>query len=118
MSTMVEGPRPKALDLGAASSVNLHEKLDVYRRNGVRDYVAWRVLDRAVTWDALREGRYVPMEPGADGIIRSEVFPGMWLDAAALVNSDYPRVLEVLHQGIASPEHAGFVASLGGGELG
>ena len=36
----------------------------------------------------------------------------LWLDAAALIRGDLPRVHEVLHQGLASPDHAAFVARL------
>ena len=43
---------------------------------------------------------------------RSEAFPGLWLDPAALLAGDLPRALAVLQQGIATPEHASFVASL------
>ena len=45
--------------------------------------------------------------------MRSEVFPGLWLDPRALLTQDWPRLLAVLGQGLASPEHAAFVARLG-----
>jgi Uma2 family endonuclease len=98
----------------AASSVDddLGSKLEVYRRNGVREYIVWRVLNRVVDWFVLRQGQYERLAPGADGILRSEVFPGLWLDADALVRGDMARVLTVGQQGIASPEHAAFVARL------
>lgn len=70
------------------------------------------MLDRAVDWFVLRDDRYEPMEPGADGILRSAAFPSLWLDPAALVSGDSARVLAVLQQGIASAEHAEFVARL------
>jgi hypothetical protein len=54
------------------------------------------------------------LPPGPDGIYRSEVFPGLWLDPAALLRHDGPRVLEVLRQGLATPEHGAFVARLTG----
>jgi hypothetical protein len=44
--------------------------------------------------------------------LRSEVFPGLWLDPEALVRGDLARVLAVLQQGIASSEHTAFVARL------
>jgi Uma2 family endonuclease len=98
----------------AASTVDddLGSKLEVYRRNGVREYIVWRVLNRVVDWFVLRQGQYERLAPGADGILRSEVFPGLWLDANALVRGDMARVLTVVQQGIASPEHAAFVARL------
>jgi hypothetical protein len=70
------------------------------------------VLDQAIDWFVWREGRYDRLPPGPDGVLRSEVFPGLWLDAAALLGSDLPRVHAVLHQGLVSDEHAAFVARL------
>ncbi|MBV8230139.1 MAG: Uma2 family endonuclease, partial [Planctomycetaceae bacterium] len=81
-------------------------------RNRVREYLVWRVLDRAIDWFVLRQGQYDRLPIGPDGIYRSEVFPGLWLDPEALVGSDLARVLEVLQGGIAGPEHAAFVAQL------
>ena len=40
-----------------------------------------RVLDHAVDWFVLRETEYQRLAPDAAGIYRSEVFPGLWLDA-------------------------------------
>jgi Uma2 family endonuclease len=109
----VEGA-PELVGEVATSSVSfdLGSKLQVYRRNGVREYVVWRVLDKAIDWFVLRDGRYDPLAPGADGVLRSQVFPGLWLDPAALVAGDLARVLAVLQQGLASSEHAAFVAQL------
>lgn len=98
----------------AASSVSydLHDKLNAYRRNGVREYVVHRVLDQTVDWFVLREGRFERLEPAEDGLLRSTIFPGLWLDPAALVRGDAATVLAVVQRGVASPEHAEFVAKL------
>jgi Uma2 family endonuclease len=96
----------------SSASYDLHTKLEAYRRNGVREYVVWRVLDGEVDWFVLRGGQYERLAAGADGILRSEVFPGLWLDASALVNDDLARVLAVVQQGVASSEHAAFVARM------
>lgn len=97
----------------SSASFDLHTKLHVYRRNGVREYLVWRVQDRQFDWFALRAGEFQPLTPAADGILRSEVFPGLWLDAAALLRGDMPQVLATAQQGIVSPEHADFVRRLG-----
>jgi Uma2 family endonuclease len=89
-------------------------KLDVYRRFGVREYVVWRVGDDAIDWFVLRGGQYEQLSPGPDGAYRSEIFPGLWLDAAALIAGDLGRVLAVVQQGCATPEHAAFVRRLAG----
>lgn len=93
-------------------SIDFHTKLNAYRRNGVREYVVWRVLDRVVDWFVLREGRYDALAAGADLLLRSEACSGLWLDPAALIRGDMTRVAQVAQQGIASPEHAAFLTRL------
>jgi hypothetical protein len=93
-------------------SYDLHAKLHVYRRNGVREYLVWRVLEQAIDWFVLRAGQYEPMPLDASGLLRSEVFAGLWLDPAALVRGDLATVLAIVQQGLASPEHATFVTRL------
>ena len=68
--------------------------------------------DRAIDWFILREGQYQRLQSGPDGIYRSEVFPGLWLDAASLIARDLGRVLDVLQLGLTSEEHARFVEKL------
>jgi Uma2 family endonuclease len=94
------------------ASYDLHAKLTAYRRNRVREYIVLRVFDQAVDYFALRAGRYVAMRPAGDGVFRSKVFPGLWLDAAGLLRRNLRRVLDVLQDGLDSPEHGKFVARL------
>jgi hypothetical protein len=110
---------PELLAEVAASSASydLHDKLNAYRRSGALEYVVWRVLDQAIDWFILREGNYERLAPDAVGIYKSEVFPGLWLDAAALLRGDLTTVAQILQQGLASPEHAAFAARLSEGEI-
>jgi len=79
----VEGAPELVAEITSSSvSYDLGKKLNSYRRNGVREYIVWRVLDREVDWFVLHEGRYEPLPPAADGLLRSTVFPGLWLDPA------------------------------------
>lgn len=94
-------------------SFDMNTKLQVYRRNGVREYLVWRVLDKEIDWFVLKSGQYEPLAWDAEGLLRSEVFPGLWLDATALARGDLVRVLDVVRAGLCSPEHAEFVARLG-----
>jgi Uma2 family endonuclease len=96
----------------SSESYDLHEKLQAYRRNGVREYLIWRVLTRQLDWFVLREGGYERLSPGEDGILRSTIFPGLWLDPAALMGDDLATLLGVLQRGLDSPEHAEFAARL------
>ncbi len=116
----VNGAPDLVAEVAASSaSYDLHDKLEAYRRNGVREYIVWRVYDRQVDWFVLREEQYERLSPGNDGILRSTVFAGLWLDPGALVNSDYAKLLDVLEQGMNSAEHAEFIARLqqAGGQL-
>lgn len=109
----LEGAPELAAEIAASSaSYDLHSKLEVYRTHGVREYVVWRVLERAIDWFVLRRKRFVRLAADEEGILKSQVFPGLWLDPAALVGGDWPRVLAVLQRGLACPEHAAFVARL------
>jgi Uma2 family endonuclease len=93
-------------------SIDVGVKKEVYRRFGVREYIIWRVPDQAVDWFGLRDGKYANLKPGADGVIKSEVFPGLWLDPTALTTGDSAKLLQVAQSGHASPEHAAFVAMM------
>lgn len=95
-----------------SASYDLHEKLKIYRRTGVQEYLVWRVYDDQFDWFRLNEGEYIKLEQNGDGIICSQVFLGLWLDKAALLAGNLAKVLEVLQQGLASEEHQDFVQDL------
>jgi Uma2 family endonuclease len=99
----------------SSASYDLHDKLHAYQRNGVCEYLVWRVRDSAIDWFALREGRFERLLLTDAGHYHSEVFPGLWLDPAALIRGDFAQVTAVLQQGLASPAHAAFVAQLNAG---
>jgi Uma2 family endonuclease len=106
------GPELIAEISRTTKDIDLGVKRDVYRRFGVQEYIVWRVTDCALDWFALRGGVYMPLEAGTDGIIRSAVFPGLWLDARALINGDSASVLAAAQLGHGSPEHTAFLAEL------
>ena len=86
-------------------------KLEAYQRNGVQEYVVWRVLDNAIDWFILEAGQFVPL-PCEAGVYRSRVFPGLWLDVQAILDGNLAKVFEVVQQGAATPEHRDFVNTL------
>ena len=109
----LEGSPELVAEISASTaSFDLHTKLQMYRRHGVQEYIVWRVLDAAVDWFALRQGDYSRLDAGANSWYRSEFFPGLWLDAAALVRGDKLAVLQALEQGLASEDHAAFIQKL------
>ena len=109
----LEGPPELVVEVTASRvSYNLHDKLRAYRRNGVQEYLVWRVEDGAFDWFVLRDGDYVALPVPIDGILRSEVFPGLWLDTVAALRDDAKAVRQTLERGLTSSEHARFVAQL------
>ncbi|MEW5959744.1 MAG: Uma2 family endonuclease [Chloroflexota bacterium] len=93
---------------GSSASYDLHDKLKVYRRNGVQEYVVWRVYEKQLDWFQLSEGEYRPLSPDAAGVIRSRVFPGLHLAATALLAGDLAAVLAEVRRGTETEEHAAF----------
>ncbi|WP_013325037.1 Uma2 family endonuclease [Gloeothece verrucosa] len=109
----LEGSPELIVEIAASTaSIDLHEKLKVYRRNGVPEYLVWRVYDGQFDWFILQEGEYIPLETDTDGVTRSQVFPGLWLDKAALLAGNLAQVLAVLQQGLDSQEHQNFLQQL------
>ena len=95
----IEGAPQLVVEVAASSaSYDLHTKLQAYQRNGVREYVVWRVLDHMIDWFRLREGEYVWVEPDEDGIIESDVFPGLCLDVPKLLVDDLQGVLSEMER--------------------
>jgi hypothetical protein len=109
----IEGAPELLAEISASTvSIDLGAKKTAYQRNGVQEYIVWRVLDGAIDWFYLDHGTYVDLRPDDDGMIRSRQFPGLWLDRAALLNGDMPQVITVLQAGLASDAHQTFCESL------
>ena len=110
---LLEGPPELVAEVTFnASSYDLHDKFKLYQRSGVREYIAWRLEDEEIDWFVSREGRFDRLTPCRRGWLRSECFPGLWLDQVALIQDKLSDVQETVKQGLASPEHAAFVAKL------
>ena len=109
----VEGAPELVAEISSSTvSYDLHDKMDAYRRAGVQEYLVWRVEDQEVDWFLLRDGEYVRIPPGADGVYESSTFPGLRLAVTALLAGDMAQVMGELQKGLDAAEHAEFVASL------
>jgi Uma2 family endonuclease len=107
------GPVELVAEVAASSAaIDLHKKKKIYLRNAIPEYVVYAVHEAQVFWFALEGGAYVAIEPDGRGIARSRVFPGLWLDMAALARGDGARVLSVLQRGLATKAHALFAREL------
>jgi Uma2 family endonuclease len=110
----LEGAPELVVEIAASSAAyDLYDKKRAYARNGVREYVVVQVYERRIDWFVLRDAGYVAL-PTADGILRSEVFPGLWLAVDAFWANDLAQVLAVAQQGLATAEHAAFAARRAG----
>lgn len=109
----LEGVPELVVEIAASSAaIDTGSKMQAYRRNGVLEYVIWQAYENQLEWFVLSDGEYRLLSPDPDGILRSQVFPGLWLAMEALLSNQMVRVLEVLQTGLRSPEHEAFVAQL------
>lgn len=105
----VEGAPELVVEIAASSAAyDLYDKKRAYRRNGVQEYLVWRVYDREFDWFVLESGEYIK-QAADNGIIRSRVFPGLWLAVDSLLAGEMQQVLAVLQQGLDSAKHQEFV---------
>ncbi|MBC6418043.1 MAG: Uma2 family endonuclease [Prochloron sp. SP5CPC1] len=109
----IEGAPELVVEIAASSaSYDFHDKKLAYERNGIQEYIIWQILEHKVDWFELREGKYVLLQPDDSQIVRSQVFPGLWLASEALLAQDMIPVVAVLQEGLSSPQHADFVQLL------
>ena len=110
----IEGAPELIVEIAASSaSYDLHDKKQVYRRNGVQEYLVWRVLDQAFDWFVLQDGTYVNLPIDDDGILRSRVFPGLWLAVDHLLAGDLAQAVAEAKLGLESPDYQAFQEHLG-----
>jgi len=109
----VSGAPDLVCEVSASSvSIDMHAKLNAYRRNGVREYLVIRTEDQQVDWFELIDGQYQPQTPDEGGRLSSKLFPGLWLDTVALLASDLAKLFAGIDEGTATTEHQEFVKKL------
>ena len=96
----------------STESIDLHAKKRDYERAGVKEYIVVALRQQRVVWFAHRHGRFEECAADTDGIHRSQIFPGLWLDPIALLALDGKQVLNVVRAGLATNEHNVFVQQL------
>jgi len=106
----IEGAPELIVEVAASSAaIDLHDKKRAYRRNQVQEYIVWRTLEGQLDWFVLEADEYQAQRLDDQSVVRSRIFPGLWLAVSALLAGDMTTVLAVLQQGINSPEHQAFV---------
>jgi Uma2 family endonuclease len=107
------GPPELIVEVASSSeSIDLHAKRRDYEQAGVLEYVVVVLRQRAVRWFVLQDGTYQEVEADASGLFKSAVFPGLWLDAPALLRLDVRQVMATLQHEVETPEHTAFVQQL------
>lgn len=96
----------------SSASIDTGTKKQVYRRNGVQEYIVWQSFENKLDWFELIDAEYQPILPDEQGIMRSHVFPGLWLNVTAFLNGDMAAVAATVQAGVQSPEHQAFVEAL------
>jgi hypothetical protein len=109
----VEGAPELVAEVAKATRyIDLGPKRDDYERAGVQEYIVRAHNPDELIWYILGRRRLVKLLAGAEGLYRSEVFPGLWLDPRALLANDLAGMLAALDKGLATPAHTAFVAKL------
>src|SRR5437773_12247671 len=93
----VEGAPELAVEIvGSSQAYDLHQKKGAYRRNGVREYLAWITGENRLVWWELRHGEYEQISVDKKGVLKSRIFPGLWLATAGLLRGDMKTVVATL----------------------
>ncbi|HTN76398.1 MAG TPA: Uma2 family endonuclease, partial [Pirellulaceae bacterium] len=107
------GPVELAVEISYSSeSIDLNAKLLDYEKAGVGEYLVVALRRNEVFWFARKRNKFQPLPVGKDGILHSGMFPGLWLDPAALLERERQQLLTVLRAGLESPAHQAFVGKL------
>jgi Uma2 family endonuclease len=91
-------------------AIDLHEKRLDYQQAGVIEYLVLCGEEQELHWFHFPSDR--PIRPNRAGVLRSRVFPGLWIDQKALLAGNSTRLIATVQQGLASPEHARFLKRL------
>src|SRR5258708_16463170 len=89
----------------SSESYDLYAKRKDYESAAVNEYLVVVIRQQKIVWLVRRDGVFVPLDPGPDGIYRSEGFPPLWLEGHALLARGTLRVQQVLQAGLASAVH-------------
>ncbi len=93
---------------------DLGPKLEDYRRSGVLEYIVLALDPDELFWFARQGDQLKRAAASDDALYRSQAFPGLWLDPKALLRRNLIKLKSALDRGLASKEHADFVARLAG----
>lgn len=109
----VNGPVELVVEVANTTrAIDLGSKKRDYELAGVREYVVVLAQEDRVVWFVRGDHGFVESGAGGNGVFRSTVFPGLWLDPRGLFAENTRQLTAAVKKGLASPEHAAFVAEL------
>jgi Uma2 family endonuclease len=91
-------------------------KLRLYERSGVQEYLTVVPRRKELIWRQLFDGKYRNIAPDEEGVLQSRVFPGLWLNPAALWEDDLPGISATVQRGVSTSSHQEFVRRLASGK--
>ena len=97
---------------GSSSRLDGSLKRELYDRIGVAEYLVWHTVARRVEWLGQEDGVFQEMPADEEGVIKSAIFPGLWLHVSSLLEGDIPLLTSHLEAGLASAEHQEFARRL------
>lgn len=107
----LQGPPELLAEIAYSSrAIDLHQKREDYERTGIQEYLVLAIEDQQLHWFHFPTGKMI--QPNRQGISRSQVFPGLWIEAQSLLVRNTVRQIEIARQGLASREHAAFLKRL------
>jgi Uma2 family endonuclease len=107
----IDGPPELLVEIACSTrAIDMNQKRQDYDRTGVQEYLVLCVEERELHWFDFASGGVI--RPDRRGVARSRVFPGLWIDAPALLERNSPRLIAAVQEGLASRAHAAFVKRL------
>jgi len=97
----VEGAPELIVEIAHSSaSYDLHDKLEIYHRNSVKEYLVWETYNQRFYWFIWQKNKYVIQKPDLSNLLYSKVFPGLVLDVKALLEGNIAKVLQLNKNGV------------------
>jgi hypothetical protein len=107
---LVGAPELVAEVAHSSRAIDMGRKRRDYLEAGVQEYLVLCVEEQQLHWFHFPSRR--KLKPDKNGVWKSRVFPGLWLDGPALLARDSARLMAAVQRGLATPEHAEFARRL------
>ncbi len=90
----------------SSRSIDLHIKKERYAKFGVKEYIVFCVDPVLIQRFNLTSGEILPEDD--NGVIRSEIFAGLWINARSLSTGNGKTAFETLSLGLQTSAHKAF----------